>query len=245
MIISVVSGGFDPIHSGHVRMIREAALYGEELVVLVNSDEWLLRKKGYVSMCLEERMEIIRAIDGVSRVRPAKDDDGTVCQSLRELSDQMKDCRIVFCNGGDRGRENTPEMTTLEQIKGVSVFGIGGVDKRNSSSNIWPKHSLGRVQRLWGCYFDHFRNENCVFKTLEVDAGKSTSVQRHSDRDEFWYVERGSSLVLFGDDQIQMSQSDWIHVPRGTWHSITAGENGATIREMQMGLCSEDDIERK
>jgi cytidyltransferase-like protein len=245
MLISIVSGGFDPIHSGHVRMIREASLYGGELFVLVNSDEWLLRKKGYVSMCLEERMEILRAIDGVSEVHPALDDDGTVCESLLALAKKKPDCVFVFCNGGDRGEGNTPEMQVMEKIGGRSAFGIGGTEKQNSSSNIWPKHSLGKVQRLWGSYFDHFRNDNCVFKTLEVEAGRGTSMQRHSSRDEFWFMERGYGIVLIGDQKLLMETGGWIHVPRETWHSIIAGHEGATIREMQIGICSEDDIERK
>lgn len=245
MLISVVSGGFDPIHSGHVRLIREAAMYGEELIVLVNSDEWLLRKKGYVSMSLGERMEILRAIDGVTKVVPAVDDDGTVCESLHQLSFKYPEDDIVFCNGGDRGRENTPEMAVVDQIGGKMVFGVGGVDKQNSSSLIWPKHSLGKVERLWGSYFDHFRNENCVFKTLEIEAGKSTSVQRHANRDEFWFMERGYALVGVGDHKLLMETGGWVHVPRETWHFVTAGHEGATIREMQIGVCSEDDIERK
>jgi len=101
------------------------------------------------------------------------------------------------------------------------------------------------VQRLWGTYFDHFRSENCVFKTLEIEAGKSTSMQRHSDRDEVWFVERGYAIVIVGDSKLLMRTGGWVHVPRETWHCIMAGHEGATIREMQMGVCSEDDIERK
>lgn len=245
MIISVVSGGFDPIHSGHVRLIREAALYGEELFVLVNSDEWLLAKKGYVSMCQEERMEILRAIDGVTKVLPAVDEDGTVCASLSQLSLHYPEDEIVFCNGGDRGKENTPEKSIIDVIGGRMVFGVGGTNKQNSSSIIWPKHSLAKVQRLWGSYFDHFRSDNCVFKTLEIEAYKGTSMQRHAKRDEFWFMERGYGIVLIGDQKLLMETGGWIHVPRETWHSIIAGHEGATLREMQIGVCSEDDIERK
>lgn len=243
MIASVVSGGFDPLHAGHVRMIREAAKYGEELVVVVNTDEWLLRKKGYVSMSLAERMEIVAAIDGVTRVVPAKDEDGTVCENLCALRLQYE--KIVFCNGGDRGRENTPEMNVLKALGGECVFGVGGEDKTNSSSMIWPKHSLGKVDRLWGSYFDHFRNDNCVFKTLEIAPTKGTSYQRHENRDEFWFMERGYGVVTVGEDRILMNTGGWLHIPRGAWHSVVSGHEGATIREMQIGLCSEDDIERK
>lgn len=243
MIASVVSGGFDPLHAGHVRMIREAAKYGEELIVVVNTDEWLLRKKGYVSISLAERMEIVAAIEGVSSVIPAEDDDETVCKTLLALSTKYE--KIVFCNGGDRGRDNTPEMEVLASVGGQSVFGVGGEQKTNSSSLIWPKHSLGRVQRLWGSYFDHFRNENCVFKTLEIEPAKGTSYQRHAHRDEFWFMERGYGIVTIGQQRLLMDTGGWLHVPRETWHSIVAGPDGATVREMQIGVCSEDDIERK
>jgi len=245
MIISVVSGGFDPIHSGHVRMIRDAALYGEELYVLVNSDEWLLRKKGYVSMCLNERMEIIRAIAGVDCVLPAADEDGTVCESLRRIHSDYPDAHIVFCNGGDRGRENTPEMNVVRDCGGRMAFGVGGEDKRNSSSAIWPKHALAKVDRLWGSYFDHFRNDSCVFKTLEIVAGRSTSYQRHAGRDELWFVERGCGAVTIDGETYSIYAGIMLHIPRGVWHSIAAGVDGVTIRELQVGTCSEDDIERK
>ena len=244
MIISVVSGGFDPIHSGHVRMIREAAMYGEELYVLVNSDEWLLRKKGYVSMCLAERMEIVSAIEGVDHVLPAADEDGTVCETLRRIHSDYPDALIVFCNGGDRGRDNTPEMSVVQDIGGRMTFGVGGEDKRNSSSTIWPKHVLARVQRLWGSYYDHFRNDNCVFKTLEIQPRMSTSMQKHSSREEVWFVERGHAVALVGQDLYIVQSGASLVIPRETWHRITAGAEGATIREMQFGFCSEDDIER-
>ena len=98
----VVSGGFDPLHVGHLRMMREAAVYGK-LTVIINSDDWLLRKKGYIFMPWEERAEIIGAYNFVEQVVEAKDDDRTVVESLREL---MPD---IFANGGDRLNNNTPE----------------------------------------------------------------------------------------------------------------------------------------
>ena len=82
--IVAVSGGFDPIHVGHVRMIREAAEYGD-VVVIANSDEWLKRKKGYVFMAWDERAEIIESIKGVIAVYQGIDDDDTVCENLKSL----------------------------------------------------------------------------------------------------------------------------------------------------------------
>jgi D-beta-D-heptose 7-phosphate kinase/D-beta-D-heptose 1-phosphate adenosyltransferase len=98
-----VSGGMDPIHFGHVRMIQEAAQFGEVIVIL-NSDEWLMRKKGFVFMPWEERAEIIESIKGVRKVVRVDDSDGSVCEALR------REKPTYFANGGDRTNKNTPEM---------------------------------------------------------------------------------------------------------------------------------------
>ena len=102
--VIAVSGGFDPIHVGHLRMMQDAAQHGR-LVVIVNSDEWLLKKKGYVFMPWEERAELIGAYDFVDEVVMAKDDNRTVVESLKEIKPD------IFANGGDRTKENIPEMT--------------------------------------------------------------------------------------------------------------------------------------
>ena len=121
-----VSGGLDPIHKGHIRMIQEAAKYGDVIVIL-NSDEWLIRKKGKYFMCWDERAEIVSAIKGVVKVVKAKDDDGTVCQTLRELKP------TYFANGGDRKDFNTPEGEVCKELNITMVWGVGG-DKIQSSS---------------------------------------------------------------------------------------------------------------
>ena len=94
-----VSGGFDPIHKGHIRMIREAAEHGY-VIIIANSDEWLMRKKGYIFMPFEERAEILNAIKGVAGVYKALDDDDTVCENLKRLKPD------AFANpvGGSKSR---------------------------------------------------------------------------------------------------------------------------------------------
>ena len=121
-----VSGGFDPIHVGHVRMIQASALIGD-VVVIVNSDEWLNRKKGYSFMPFEERAEIIESIRGVIAVIKADDEDGTVCQTLRELKPD------VFANGGDRVNDNTPEGAVCNELGVEMMWNVGG-EKIQSSS---------------------------------------------------------------------------------------------------------------
>ena len=124
----VVSGGFDPVHIGHVRMIQEAAQHGD-VIVVANSDAWLERKKGYVFMPWEERAEIILSIRGVLDVLPVDDADGTVCDALRKYSPSC------FANGGDRGLENTPEMKVCNELGIEMLWGIGG-GKIQSSSDL-------------------------------------------------------------------------------------------------------------
>jgi D-beta-D-heptose 7-phosphate kinase/D-beta-D-heptose 1-phosphate adenosyltransferase len=122
-----VSGGFDPVHIGHVRMIRDAARYGD-VMVIINSDEWLMRKKGYVFMPYEERAEIMGNIKGVTIVTAVDDSDGTVCKALE------RHCPDAFANGGDRKTKNTPEMDVCEELGIQMMWAIGGNNKPQSSS---------------------------------------------------------------------------------------------------------------
>jgi len=125
----MVSGGFDPIHKGHIRMIREAATRGE-VIIVVNSDEWLVRKKGYVFMPFEERVEIIQAIKGVrsTAVIGIDDSDNTVCEALRIYQPDY------FANGGDRTDTNTPEMEICEKLGIEMLWGCGGGKVQSSSA---------------------------------------------------------------------------------------------------------------
>lgn len=124
----MVSGGFDPIHVGHIRMIIEAGKYGD-VIVVANSDEWLFRKKGYVFMGFNERREIIMAIKGVVDVVPVDDEDGTVCEALRRIKPDY------FANGGDRTTNNTPEQSICEELGIKMLWNIGG-QKIQSSSDL-------------------------------------------------------------------------------------------------------------
>jgi len=128
----MVSGGFDPVHAGHIRMIRHAAQYGD-VVIIANSDDWLFRKKGFVFMEYERRIEILNAIKGVILVDSVDDADGTVCEAIRRLQP------TYFANGGDRGKTNTPEQAVCEELGVKLLWGIGGEEKLDSSSNLAKK----------------------------------------------------------------------------------------------------------
>ena len=122
-----VSGGFDPVHIGHIRMIRDASRYGD-VMVIINSDDWLQRKKGYVFMTYKERAEIMGNIKGVVMVTSVDDSDGTVCQALRRHRPD------AFANGGDRKTDNTPEMDLCEELGIQMMWAVGGKNKPQSSS---------------------------------------------------------------------------------------------------------------
>jgi len=134
----MVSGGFDPIHVGHVRMILAAADLGN-VIVAVNSDNWLMRKKGYIFMPWEERAEILKAVKGVTDVVAVGDSDGTVCEVLRRLKPDM------FGNGGDRTNKNTPEMEVCEKLKIEMIWALGG-EKIQSSSDLVTDANLAPEQ---------------------------------------------------------------------------------------------------
>ena len=124
----MISGGFDPLHVGHLRMIKEAAKHGK-LIVAVNSDEWLMRKKGYNFMNWEDRKELIEGYTEVWKVVSVDDKDNTVCEALnREKPD-------FFANGGDRLADNTPEKDICETLNIEMIWNVGG-DKIRSSSEI-------------------------------------------------------------------------------------------------------------
>lgn len=122
----MLSGGFDPIQSGHARMFKAAYWYGKILVAL-NSDEWLIRKKGYCFQTWDERAEILTAIANVNSCVHVDDSDGTVYEALRRYRP------TYFGNGGDRGKDNTPELKLCEELGITPVFALGG-EKISSSS---------------------------------------------------------------------------------------------------------------
>ena len=130
--VVMVSGGFDPVHAGHIRMIRDAAQYGD-VIIVTNSDDWLYRKKGFVFMEFSQRVEILNAIKGVILVDSVNDADGTVCEAIRRLKPDY------FANGGDRSKNNTPEQAVCEEIGVKLLWGIGGNKKLNSSSDLVKK----------------------------------------------------------------------------------------------------------
>ena len=135
MDVVLVTGGFDPLHSGHLAYFKAAKELGDKLVVGINSDEWLTRKKGRPFMPFQERAEIIKGLSIVDQIISFDDSDDTACGAIYKTLATHGDIKIIFANGGDRTDANIPEMSTYESTRYVDfVFGVGGEDKKNSSS---------------------------------------------------------------------------------------------------------------
>lgn len=138
----IVSGGFDPIHEGHISMIKAAAQKSDGVIVLVNSDDWLCRKKGKNFMNFNTRRTICENIKGVIDALGFDDADNSACDGLRKARAQYPDATLVFANGGDRTKDNIPETETAKECNIRLEFGVGGENKANSSSWIlenWKK----------------------------------------------------------------------------------------------------------
>ncbi len=133
-----VSGGFDPVHIGHLRMIQEAAHYGH-VVVIVNSDEWLMRKKGYIFMPFKERCEILEGFTATAETTHVEDSDNSVCEALHRIKPDY------FANGGDRKDTNTPEMDVCSVLGIKLLWNVGGGKIQSSSTLVTDSGMLREI----------------------------------------------------------------------------------------------------
>lgn len=135
----IVSGGFDPIHEGHIEMIKESAIASDGVIVLVNSDDWLCRKKGKNFYDIKTRIAIMNSLKGVIDVLEFDDTDNSASDGIIKVRKKYPNDNLVFANGGDRGKDNIPETLTCKKHRVALVFGVGGNNKINSSSWILKK----------------------------------------------------------------------------------------------------------
>ncbi len=250
MKIIVISGGFDPIHSGHIDYIKSARKLGDKVIVALNSDEWLVNKKGSFFMPFNERKAILEQLSSVDQVIDFIDDDqGSAMNGLKKIKKLYPNADIVFANGGDRNKENIPEMA----IDGIDfLFNVGGEDKKNSSSWILKKWKYYHEKRVWGSFYNLFEEENVKVKELIVHPGKAMGFQRHFKRNEIWMVSKGSCIVHYSKEShgnkysIQLNKYDYYHVPVGQWHQIANPlDDVCHLIEIQYGeACIEEDIEK-
>ena len=250
MKIVVVSGGFDPIHSGHIEYFKAAKLLGDKLIVAVNSDQWLIAKKGKFFMPFNERSNIISNLKVVDQAIDFEDDENGSCAlGLEKIKNEHPDDEIIFCNGGDRNEGNIHEM----KVKNITFeFGVGGNNKMNSSSEILKDWNFDSEERVWGKFYNLYADNALKLKELIVAPGKGMSFQRHFKRNEVWFVSKGACEVNFSESSpeistlIKLSTEQVFHVKIGNWHQIiNPFDDPCHIIEIQYGdETNEDDIER-
>lgn len=250
MKISVVSGGFDPIHSGHISYLNSAKKISDYLIVALNSDDWLIKKKKKVFMPLKERRNVLSNLNCVDEVMLFDDDEnGTCIDALKKVKKKYPNDSIIFCNGGDRNKNNIPEMI-VEDIE--FKFGVGGEDKKNSSSWILKDWKYDFEKRVWGIFYNLFDSKDVKVKELIVKPKKGMSFQRHNERNEIWLITKGSCEVIYSDkdpndrNKFKLNKFDRFEISKGDWHQITNPfDEDCHIIEIQYGnLVIEEDIER-
>lgn len=253
MKIVLVTGGFDPLHSGHIAYFEAARQLGDMLIVGVNTDDWLVRKKGKSFMDEYERCRIIESLKVVDKVVCYPDADGSSKNTITGVRAMYPDATIIFANGGDRTKENIPEMDLVDD-KLEFVFGVGGEDKKNSSSWILEEWKAPKTERPWGYYrVLHTCGPRVKLKELTVNPKTCLSMQRHEERAEFWFVAEGQATVYTLDkssDQdvlCEMTAHQSTFIKLNEWHQLcNETDKPLKLIEIQYGAnCTEDDIERR
>ena len=247
----LVTGGFDPIHSGHIQYLKDASKLAPTLVVGLNSDEWLTRKKGKPFMTYNERLSVVSHLEMVDKVIDFNDGDDTACTAIASLLPHYD--KIIFANGGDRSSgASTPEYQYYQHHPKVSfVWGTGGVAKLNSSSWLLGEWKASKVARPWGFWRVLDDKGSTKVKELVIKKGQSLSDQRHQYRNEHWYVLDGEVEVRIENDTmmnvVKLSKNMSYIIPAGTWHlAQNKTDQRAHILEVQYGTeCNEEDIERR
>jgi len=250
MKIVLVTGGFDPLHSGHIEYFNSAKHLGFLLIVGVNSDAWLTRKKGQPFMPIQERKIIIENLHQVHKVIEFDDSDDTAIDAIRKVKEMYPKTNIIFANGGDRTKDNIPEMI-FDDVE--FVFGVGGDDKKNSSSWILREWKQPKTLRQWGYYRILHDVSGCKVKELTVEPGQSLSMQRHFKRSEFWHVTEGKCILYtklssgYSLLPIELSTFGQVKISQGDWHQLSNPyDTPCRIVEIQYGEeCDELDIERE
>ena len=246
--VVLCTGGFDPLHSGHIEYFRAARRLGDILVVGVNSDSWLRRKKGREFMPSYERVQIIENLKMVDHCILFNDTEDHAIEAIRNVKIMYPNSQIIFANGGDRTEKNIPEMSEPDV---EFRFGVGGTDKKNSSSWILEEYKAPKTDRPWGYYRVVHEVIGTKVKELTINPGKSLTMQRHYDRDEHWHVAEGACTVDFEDSttqsHVKLKKHDQFTIKAECWHKLhNPTDNPCKIVEIQYGIaCVEEDIERR
>ena len=252
----MVSGGFDPIHIGHVRMFETAKKLGDRLVVVINNDNWLRTKKGHVFMPEGERAEIISKFPFVDKVvltsHKPEDPDLSVVRELKRLRP------AIFANGGDRNpkdaKNKNSSLNADQQLckeVGIKVaYGVGKGGKVQSSS--WmikdASRNFARSVRPWGEFYGWDDGAQWKLKTIYIKPGKRLSLQYHHHRKEHWMLVQGDATATIHDgkgiaQKIPMKVGQSMFVDVKAVHRLESKKGGIVV-EIALGKFDEEDIVR-
>jgi len=244
-----VSGGFDPIHIGHVRMLRAARKLGDKLVVILNNDNWLRAKKGFVFMPQSERAELLRAFAEVDKVvitDHKKDDlDTSVVRSLEKLRP------AIFANGGDRkpGADSIPEVALCKKLGIKPVYNVGYGGKVQSSSRMIKaaRRPVSKTVRPWGEYYGWDSGKGWNLKTIYLKRGKRVSLQYHNNREEWWLLVEGDATATMRESRstrsFPLKKGEVFRVRKKQIHRLSSKMGGVVV-EVAYGNFDEKDIVR-
>ena len=263
--VMILSGGFDPLHSGHIQLMENAKNMTDYLVVCVNSDEWLKKKKGINFLSLDERMKIIKNLKCVDDVISFPDDEyGSAINGIKIViekyrnffkditlltdgeicSESPMEVKFIFANGGDKNTKNIPtqEQKYCEDNGIEMIWNIGG-DKLNSSSWILNRYRdwyFEMTDRIWGNYKVVYQDSNKKVKIIEVMPHHSISLQSHAQRSEHWVVVEGTANVLIETEKYKheerVERNESIFVPVGAKHKLFNNQDSLLqIVEVQIG----------
>lgn len=251
MEVVVLSGGFDPLHDGHIEMFRAAASKYDYVIVGLNSDEWLSRKKGQPFMSYSVRKSILSSIKYIDEVQSFDDFDDTCINLLENVA--LLYANITFGNGGDRAEGNFPEYDFCLHHSIDIDDTLGGQTKINSSSNFLAQWKIKGEKRDWGEWkvLNNY-NSTTKVKELVVLPREKLSWQSHEHRSELWFVREGVATVYHSKDGIdvfktKLKKHESITIPVNHWHQLCNFEEQVlSVIEIQYGSnCVEYDILRK
>ena len=195
-----------------------------------------------------QRAQILEEFESVSEVIiQHNDDDESSNNAIIDFHKLHRDKTICYCNGGDRSQEDKIREAQICKNLGIDLkFGIGGIHKLESSSNLTKNHLSENESRPWGNFHIIAKGKGYQIKEMNIKPGKKQSLQRHKNRSEYWQVISGSGMVYLEDSKFKLDKNDNIYIPQGDLHRLeNIGKDLLKIVEIQIGKkISEDDIER-
>tara|TARA_X000000368_G_scaffold389421_1_gene351785 strand:- start:245 stop:1024 length:780 start_codon:yes stop_codon:yes gene_type:complete len=246
--VALLSGGFDPVHIGHLAMIKGASSLAKEVVILLNSDKWLIRKKGKPFMIETQRAQILEEFESVSKVIIQKNDnDDSSNNAIIEFKNNNPTKLICYCNGGDRSHENKIRESKTCRDNNIDMkFGIGGIHKLESSSKLTKNYLANMENRPWGSFHIIAKGKGYQIKEININPGNKLSLQKHKYRSEYWQFISGKGKVFLEDSVINLKAGENIFIPKNSLHRLeNYTKTNLKIIEIQIGdKLSEDDIIR-